>query len=275
MGGLIVIKGAHFTDPYIIGKVDIPADDPIVPGVPDIPDEPVVEDYPVKDGLKGLYDLGGYDALGNEHDPTTNHAPTPHINTAATALNKPENITISEDYCTFTGAENNARMLTYLRMPLSNAITAVVLFSVPDGVRTLVSNKSGGSGITAIGTCLQNDKVIFATNNAAAERTFAPINSTNFAILAMTVSPNGVRVARYTNGVLDELVNFKGTVDAWSTGSTGNAIVVGGSVRTNVNQAAHISLAAIHEGVLDNDQLESICKFVYNYGKNTKGLTIE
>ena len=71
MGVLIKITGAHFKDPYIIKKVDIPEDDPVIPDVPDEPIIPVtIADYPVYDTtLKGLYDLGG-----TEEASLVNHA---------------------------------------------------------------------------------------------------------------------------------------------------------------------------------------------------------
>lgn len=228
-----------------------------------------IAEYPVQDTLKGLYDFGG-----TAEASVVNHAPTPHINTADVALHKPENITISEDYCTFTGNTTTSKVLTYLRMPLANAVTAVALFRVPEGVREIVANSTGGSGVTSIGFSLLNDRLSFGVNGALTSRTFTAINSDNFAILAVTVEPNGCRVERYTNGGLVNLVDFEGTVEAWQAGSTGNAIQIGGGGKSNIYPDADISLAAVHEGVLTDEQLESICQFVKNYGEQ-KGLTIE
>lgn len=263
MGILIVCKGADFSK-CAVDKVELPDE-------PTIPDEPVVPvsiaDYPVQDTLKGLYDLGG-----TAEASVVNHAPTPHINTKTTELYGM--VTVEEDYCAFTGNDNAARVLTYLRIPLENAVTAVVLFRVADGIRTILSNRTGGSTALAVGASLMNNCVVFSTNDAITQREFPAIGSDNFAILAMTVAPNGVRVVRYTNGALNELVNFEGVVDAWQTGSTGNAIQIGGNGKSNAYQDGDVSLAAIHEGVMTDEQLESICEFVRKYGKQ-KGLTVE
>lgn len=264
MGVLIKIAGAKFIDPYIIGKVDIP-------DVPDEPVEPVtIADYPVQDGLKGLYDLGG-----TAEATLVNHAPEPHINTADEKL---ESLAVvSEDYCTFTGVANKCRLLTYLRMPLQNAITAVVLFRVQDGLRPLLSNRTGGSTANAVGVTIMNDRVLYGKDGNAEPSaiSFAQINSsTNFAILAMSVSAERVDAYRYTNGALNNLGHFEGAVNPWLTGSTGNAIQVGGTGKSDEYKDADISLVAIHEGVMTDEQLTEICAFVKNYGEQ-KGLAIE
>ena len=230
-----------------------------------------IADYPVNDTtLKGLYDLGG-----TAEASVVNHAPTPHINTKATELYG--TVTVNEDYCTFTGTAAQAKVLTYLRMPLANAITAVVLFRVQSKKSVLIGNRSGDSTSTGWGVNLLNDSVEFGYNGSNVvtdEKRFPAINSDNFAILAMTAHENGVRVVRYTNGALDELLDLEGEVTPWGTGSTGNAIQIGGYGASNYSNARDISLAAIHEGVLTDPQLKSICEFVKVYGEQ-KGLTIE
>lgn len=229
--------------------------------------------YPVKATLMGLYNLGG--TLDGS---LINHAPEPHINTAAVELQG--DVVVSEDYCTFDGMTNQNRMTTYLRIP--SAYSAILLFRVPTGERVLVGNRSGSTGTTGFGVSLYNSKALFGTNDAITQREFTAINSNNFAILAITAyghDTNGtVRVARYTNGALSTLVNFTGDVEPWLGGSTGNAICIGGFNRSNDEDAADISLAAIHEGVLDDEQLAEICAFVKAYGEQKfKGtdLTIE
>ena len=261
MGVLIKIDGATFNEKYIIDKVDVPEDEPIIPVT--------IADYPVTDGLKGLYDLGG-----TAEATLVNHAPTPHINTADEKLESP--VVVSEDYCTFTGTANTSRFLTYLRMPLENAITAVVLFRVQDGLRPILSNRTGGSTANAVGVTIMNDRVLYGKDGNAEPSaiSFAQINSSNFAILAMSVSAERVDAYRYTNGALNNLGYFEGAVNPWLTGSTGNAIQIGGTGKTDGYQDADISLAAIHEGVMTEEQLTEICSFVKTYGKQ-KGLTIE
>ena len=275
MGVLIKIAGAKFVDPYIIDKVDIPEDDPVIPDVPDEPIIPVtIEDYPVQDTtLKGLYDLGSgedgtNDSLVNHGDATANTSATEFYGTTHT---------ISEDYVTFNG-NSKQRMLTYLRMPLAKALTTVVLFRVQSGNRVLIGNRNAGTDTWQWGVNLFNNGVEVGIDGSLHPTgDFTAINSSkDFAILAMTVDGNGVRVVRYTNGRLDELLDIDGVVDSWmSSATTGNALAIGGYGASNGNQSsADISLAAIHEGVLNDDQLESICEFVELYGKQ-KGLTIE
>lgn len=268
MGVLIKIDGVTFDEKYIIKKVDVPEDEPIVPDEPVVP--VTIADYPVTNGLKGLYDLGG-----TAEATLVNHAPTPHINTADEKLES--TVVVDEDCCTFTGAANKCRFLTYLRMPLENAITAVVLFRVQDGLRPILSNRTGGDTSEAVGVTIMNDRVLYGKdgNVEPSAISFAQINSnTSFAILAMSVSAERVDVYRYTNDALNNLGHFEGAVNPWLTGSTGNAVQIGGTGKSDAYQDADISLAAIHEGVLTDEQLEEVCEFVKTYGEQ-KGLTIE
>ena len=278
MGVLIRIKGAHFTDPYILRKVDIP-------DVPDVPDEPIVPvtiaDYPVQDGLQGLYDLGGTDSVVNAaRNPTV----SPIGGTAK--LDFTGGGYVSDDYATFTGQVNKSRLATYLRLPLASKITAVVLFRVPTGQdtvtpRPLISNRSGGQSVDAFGVTLSHKGVLFAATGDTYENpttlSFTPIEDDNkFAILALSVATDGLKVYRYTDDKLNNLVNYtEKALNGWTTGSTGNALIFGGAGNSNGGNSIDVSLASVHTGDVTDAQLESICEFVYNYGKNTKGLTIE
>lgn len=234
-----------------------------------------IDDYPVQDTLKGLYDLGLYDGLGNDNDSLVNHAPEPHINTAAEAFDG--SCTVKDDYITFSGATNTNRMHTYLRLPFDGKLSAVVLFRVQSGNRMLIGNRTAGGSGKGSGVNLRNDGVEFGSGGTHITEAFSAINSDNFAILAMTVDESGIlRVVRYTNGALSDLYTSAGSVDEWSNDtSAGNAVQIGGyGVSGNANGDADISLAAIHTGKLDDEQLESICEFVKTYGEQ-KGLTIE
>lgn len=235
--------------------------------------------YPVKDGLKGLYDLGG-----TEEASLVNHAPEPYINTADEVLNG--TVAVTEDYCTFAGNVKDNRMLTYLRMPMGNALTTVVLFRVPSGKRVLVGNRGNDSNYANYtGVSLFNNSVLASYNGYPTEKAFKDnisINSSNnFSILAMTVDANGyVRVVRYLNGALVDMLDIDGEnrfgpIKSWITGDTGLALQIGGCSFSAKHDSADISMVAIHEGVLGDDQLADACRFVYDYGTNAKGLTIE
>lgn len=259
MGVLIVCKDALFTEDNVFDHIQIKE--------PEIPEDPkTIADYPVTDGLKGLYDLGG-----TAEASLVNHAPEPHVNTAAEKLEG--SYVVDENFITFSGATNTSRMSTYLRLQLEDGITAVTLFKVPTGARVLVGNRSGSDTAGASGTNLRNDGVEFWKDGVHSTNTFTAINSNNFAILAMTASEGGLRVVRYTNGALNELYDFEGDIVPWSSNT--NAIQIAGySKPGNAKADADIALTAIHTGVLTDPQLESICEFVKKYGEQ-KGLTIE
>lgn len=272
MGVLIKIDGATFNEKYIIDKVEVPDDEPVVPDEPIVP--VTITDYPVQDGLKGLYDLGG-----TQEASLVNHAPEPHINTADEKIDG--TYTVADDYIAFSGATNTTRMHTYLRLPLANSLTYIVLFRAPTNARVLIGNRSAGGSANSSGVSLRNDGVEFGNNGAYVARTFPAINSDKFAILAMTVDENGLRVVRYTNDALSApLYNSADdpdfvSIDPWLTGSTGNAVAIAGyGMANNAGHDADIALAAIHEGVMTDEQLTEICAFVKAYGEQ-KGLTIE
>ena len=104
-----------------------------------------------------------------------------------------------------------------------------MLFRVKSGRRVLVSNRNGGSDSVQWGVSLFNDGVLYGLNGSIQlteddPRNFPAINHAyNFAILAMTVKKpekgtaeeNIVRVVRYANGGLEELLNIQGTISAW------------------------------------------------------------
>ena len=134
MGLLIVCKGADFSA-CAVDKVEIPADPDCnheytnacdttcnlcgatrtvahsyvdgfcsVCGARDLENNPYeITEYPVKDGLKGLYDLGGTDSIVNRSNSGAEVGGT-------TSLHKPENIGIDENYCTFSGNANTSRL---------------------------------------------------------------------------------------------------------------------------------------------------------------------
>ena len=253
-------------------------DEPDVPDDPVIPDGPVeLVDYPVQDGLQGLYDLGG-----TPEATLVNHAQNPtYTPTAASKLEG--SYEMDDNYVAFSGATNTSRMPTYLRLPQSDGLTYIVLFRVASGARVLLGNRSGASTAAGNGVSLRNDGVEFGKSGTYTTPSFkvgdtpVSINSTDkFAILAMTTTANELRVARYTSGALNApLYHFEGDIDTWTSGSSGNAICIGGYGKSsNAYADADIALTAIHTGVLNDKQLESVCKFVYDYGTQ-KGLTIE
>lgn len=268
MGKLIRIKGVTFDEEYILKTIELP-DEPVVPDVPDVPDEPVVpvsiDDYPVQDTLLGLYDLGLYDGLGNDNNSLTNHAPEPHINDTDPKLDV--GCTVEEKWVTFSGASNKGRMLTYLPGNLANQITYVAMFST-SGWRMIIGNK----GSAGIGLGMRSNDAVFGRNAVTVEPDYegGSVYSDNFVILALTATTEGVRAFRYTNGQLTTLLDDKGVVDSWGS----NKFQIGGDSTTTAYDPARISLAAIHEGAMTDDQLESICEFVKKYGEQ-KGLIIE
>lgn len=296
MGILIVCKGADFSK-CAVDKVEIPTEPDcnhvydnacdttcnlcgevrtaphnFVDGICTIcgeKDPNDIRSYPVYDtSLKGLYALGG-----TADASLVNHAPEPHVNDGTEAFSG-EYCEVEDNYVTFSGLAKEATMHTYLRLPLESGITTVILFSVPyvagatSNGRPLFSNKSSG----AANLTLTNYNVAYAKNATANTVAFegGMINSENFAILAMTADVNGFRVVRYSNGRLNEIAECGEAIDVWTT----NAIQIGGNSTSTKCGTANISLAAIHEGVLSDPQLESICEFVKEYGEG-KGLTIE
>ena len=231
-----------------------------------------LNDYPVTDTLIGLYDLGGTaDAsLANRSAEVggtdgTDHSKTPDLQGA----------TVSEDWVTFTGLANQSRMLTYVPTSLTaETITLVALFSVPAGQtplnRVIIGNRGGSTATTQMGISLWNDGVRFGSNGKLTTKSFASINSNNFAILALTMDESHIRVVRYSNSGVTTLLEYEGHIEAW----TNRYFVLGGDSTSTGGGTAHISLAAIHKGDMKDEQLEEICRFVKTYGEK-KGLTIE
>lgn len=288
MGKLIRINGVTFDPKYILKTIELP-DEPVIPDEPIVP--VTIADYPVQDGLKGLYDLGRYDGLGNENDPLENHAP----NGTNAVLADGNTWTVGDDYAIFSGKTNVSRVITNIQLTLENTVTFVALFRVPTGRRPLIGNRRGtGSTATNFGLDLLNTEVHLCVGGKAQAYAFdTPINSDNFAILALRATTSGVMVDRYTNGVLTrvpfvsttdgtKMDCYEGVVDAWATNVTANVFKIGGNTLSNTDGDAHISLAAIHEGditggvegVTVEDKLLEICQFVKAYGEE-KGLTIE
>lgn len=219
-----------------------------------------IDEYPVQDTLKGLYDLGG-----TAEATVANHASNP-ANTQTAVLQGAYEM--ADNYVTFSGATNSCRMLTYVPATLENKVTLVALFSVPDGYRNIIGNATATLGLS-----LFNDRILLYANGTTVDPRYpSSINSQNFAVLALTADENGCRVVRYSNGVLNTLVDYEGAVDGWTASSV--PFIIGGSSTGANYKAARISLAAIHEGKLTDAQLESVCEFVKAYGEQ-KGLTIE
>lgn len=282
MGVLFKINGAKFTAPYIIDTVDTP-DEPIVPDEPIIP--VTIEDYPVQDTLKGLYDLGT--AMVSEDNTVINHAPSASPATATLDADG-EPYDMGEGYVTFVGSTTKSRLECGLTTNLSTegGITVVALFSTPSGSRPIVGNRratSTAGDADIVGFNLQNDLVQVGDPSLTSTKGVKTIqfdnrvntaNAETFAILTMRATPNGIVVKRYTNGGLTNVLNYEGVVTAWvSSGSTANKIQIGGCT-SNGSDTSHISLAAIHEGVVTDEQLTEICAFVKQYGEQ-KGLTVE
>ena len=231
-----------------------------------------IADYPVQDGLQGLYDLGG-----TAEASVTNHAKNPTYTPTSTPQLEGA-YEMADNYVTFTGAGNSCRMSTYLRIPLvEEGLTYVALFSVTEAGgksdRPIISNCNGSGGV---GFRLGNCGVRYVSNGVA----YAPPNYTydtpivldKFAILAVTFDANGYRVVCYTNNQLVEWDSKDTVITDWG----GGALQLGGESSASTSTAtARISLAAIHTGKLTDAQLEEVCEFVYDYGTNTKGLDIE
>ena len=264
MGFLIKIDGAAFDEKYVIGKVDVP-DEPIVPVIP-----VEIADYPVQDGLQGLYDLGG-----TAEATLTNHAQNPTYQPSGGTPKLEGAYEMADNYVTFSGVANKCRMATYLRLPLDGGLTFVALFSATasDGVsnRPIISNRSTTGGIG-----LGNHQFEYVEKAVNEKEVYADrVGTSDFTILAMTADTSGYKVCRYSSGELKDVGVIAGNtdkctgIDAWST----NAIQIGGDSTGTPYTTARISLAAIHTGKLTDEQLESVCKFVYKYGKQ-KGLTI-
>ena len=300
MGILIKCEGATFDKKYVIDTVELP--DPDCPheydndcdaecnlcgatrivthnyvggyctvcGKKDPDKVWAIDEYPVTDTLKGLYDLGG-----TVEASLVNHAPNP-VATGAPSISG-DTHTVSEDYITFNGESKNRMMPTLPMHKLENGIVLVALFSTPTGTQTrpLISNRRAGTGARYVGMGLYSDRVEIAVEGATTAGVYnfdEPVHSNNFAILAFSGNTSGYRVVRYSNGTLTTLLEYTGSVNGWET----NTFQIGGDGTGNVypNAPAHISLAAIHEGDVTAKQLESICEFVKAYGEQ-KGLTIE
>ena len=175
----------------------------------------------------------------------------------------------------FTGQFNQNRMLTYVPTTLtSEMITLVALFSVPAGQtqsnRVIIGNRGGSTVPEQMGISLWNDGVRFGSNGSLTTKSFAGINSNNFAILALTMDESHIRVVRYSNSGLTTLLEYEGHIEPW----VNRYFVIGGDSTSTGGGTAYISLAAIHEGDMSEDRLKDICEFVKTYGKQ-KGLTIE
>lgn len=257
MGIAIKISDATFTK--YIGIAEFTEDDPVIPDVPDTPDEPTVPDtYPVTGTLKGLYYLGDtVDKSLVDHSGNSNNA---------TAVGT---ITCTDGYATFTGAGTANRIDTHVNVPYGNKVTAVALFRVPTGTRSIVSNYKGNSNY---GFVLTNSRV-YATATVASNggnKVFTAINSNNFAICAISVDTSSVRVVRDLGGAFKELLDIPLDVAEWT-----QAITIGGYLSNiSYNDDADIALVSIHEGDVSDTQLKQIFAYVRNYGES-KGLTIE
>lgn len=221
--------------------------------------------YPVQDTLKGLYDLGG-----TQKASLVNHAPAGVTPTFYGTYDA------DGSAVKFTGRTNSNFLDTGLKIVPENTVTIVALFSVPTGFRTIIGCRFNNSPVAG-GMSLLNKNIIYCVDGTAKLEAFDAINSNNFAILALQASTQdsvGVcKVWRYTNGSLsDPLVDYSGAITDWSDAITNWRI--GGDKMSSSHDDAYISLAAIHEGVLTDEQLESVCEFVKVYGEQ-KGLTIE
>lgn len=294
MGILIKCEGATFDPKYVIDTVDLP--DPeceheydnacdaecnlcgatrtvthnyvdgycTICGKKDPNKVWTIGEYPVTDTLKGLYDLGG-----TQEASLVNHAPNATNTSDVTGT-----VVYADSYATFSGKANASRINTHIQIPLANTVTFVALFSVPTGRRPLIGNRIG-TGTSASGLDLLNTSVHTCTDSVSSAHDFkTPINSSNFAILAMVADTNDYRVLRYSNGSLVLVDSYDGTISDWLANFDSMAFKLGGDQTSNGYDTAHISLAAIHEGAVTEEQLENICKFVYEYGTQ-KGLTIE
>lgn len=300
MGVLIKIDGANFDKDHIIGKVDIIPECQheydnacdtdcnlcgftrevthdydengycTVCGQRD-PNKPyTLAEYPVTDGLKGLYDFGS----ATENGSLYNHADPSLVPTLVELTADGGKWTEEANYATFSGGTNKCRVDTNIKSVLGNKVAWVALFSVPTGFRPIVGcRRVMGSATTAkYGVDLYNDRVEYIADGKWYEEVYDNgINSDNFAILALTADTNGWKVYRYTNGALVLWDEYVGVLDPWTVNEP---ICIGGDRLSNSRGDAHISLAAIHEGVMTDEQLESICQFVKDYGEQ-KGLTIE
>ena len=257
MGVLIKIDGVTFTEPNIIGKVEIPVD-PVY-----------ITDYPDRETdttLKGLYALGGtVDAT------LTNHASEPHANLQDESLEGA--YVMADSYVEFSGVANQCRMNTYLQTDTAKATTLIALFSVqPEqgavyDYRPIISARLAGKNGYSL---MSGHAYLGMGGTATAVPATDAINSNNFAILTMVTDEQGCRVYRYTNDSLVLLGEREGTVDGIETAK----FVIGGNSTSNNYPAAKISLAAIHDSAVPVDKLEDICAFVKDYGKY-KGLIIE
>lgn len=270
MGKLIRIAGVTFADEYILDTVELP-DEPIVPDVPDEPIVPVtIADYPVQDGLKGLYDFGS----ATENGSLYNHANPSLVPTLDEITADGAKWTEQGSYATFSGSSNKCRINTGIMPDFANTVTYVALFRVvaPNGGvvwRPIIGNRRNTS-VGNKGADLRNGVVDYGYGEIDPN---LAIFSDKFIILVATASSSGYALYRYTNGSLNELASDTVTIN---TGITANdAIKIGGNAVGNTSADADISLAAIHEGAMTDEQLEDICQFVYDYGTNTKGLTIE
>ena len=222
--------------------------------------------YPVTDTLFGLYDLGGtVDAT------LVNHAPEPHVNTQDESI--VGTYTVADGYIHFTGALATTRIHTYIPSDLANQVTLVALFALPNigdgGHRAIISNRRAGTG-TSTGLTLLNNGVQFDEGGTVITKPVAYESSENFVVRAVTATPNGVRVVTYTDNGFETLLEYEGSITEWST----NVWQIGGNGTGNIGEDANIALAAMHEGDMTDEQLESICAFVKAYGEQ-KGLTVE
>ena len=241
-----------------------------------------IAEYPVTDGLKGLYDFGS----ATENGSLYNHANPALVPTLTEITADGGKWTEEANYATFSGNTNKCRVDTGILPNFANTVTYVALCSVPAGgsttLRPIIGNRRNTSAGNK-GVDLANGIVEYCTGGVAQlSGTLAEnqINTDNFIILAATVSTNGYALYRYTNNSLDELASKTVTIDFGTT--TSDAVKIGGNSVGNGAADTHISLAAIHEGDITGgvegvtvyDKLLEICAFVKTYGKQ-KGLTIE
>lgn len=259
MGIAIRIADATFTK--YIGVVEFTEDEPDIPVVPD---EPTVPDaYPVTDTLKGLYYLGGTldESLVNRKEGGTNA-------TAGSGVS----VNDGNPYATFTGTESSGRIMTGITTSADNTTTIVALFRVPTGKRLIVSN--GASSKPHL--TLSNKDVRYWKETVRSDVPFEGgdiVSTTNFALVALTASTDGLRAVKSTvGGDFVTLASDNSGVDAWS--ATGFSIG-GASVGFSYTDTADIALVSIHEGDVTDLQLKQIFNYVRNKYAVDKGLTVE
>lgn len=240
------------------------------------PDPYHIDNYPVQDTLSGLFVLGGTkeESLVNHNKKSTT--------TPSEILHTTPQVEYGDNYVEFGGNATN-RIATEVVANITEGITWVALFKVPKNARTIVGTRRG-SGDTKTGMSLRNDSINICINKKSNLEDFnQKINSDNFSIVAMTATPDWCRVVRYFNEELiidDPLLYYEGPIDVWELksmyqGKNLNAVMIGGEQGTgNVYSSACISMVALHDGIISDEDLAKICDFMYVHGTR-RGLTIE